>query len=60
MSERQLTDADAEIIADKLMGKLVQRAQLEAGKGLLGYLSKLFWGAIIALVAYGAAKYGSP
>lgn len=55
---RQISDEDAEKIADVLMNKIVERAQKEAGKGLFGYLSKLFWGAVLALVAYGATRYG--
>ena len=57
---RQISDEDAEKIADVLMEKIVERAQKEAGKGMFAYLSKLFWGAVLALVAYGASRYGSP
>lgn len=60
MSERQLSDGDVDAIADKLMEKLFERAQREAGKGLFAYLQKILVGAFIAFVAYGAAKYGAP
>ena len=53
MTERNLTDADVEALADALEEKFVARFERAAGKGLLDILKRGFWLAVLALAAYG-------
>jgi hypothetical protein len=53
VGERTLTDADVAEIVAKFKESLLKDLQLEAGKGLLFWARKAFWGVMIALALYG-------
>lgn len=52
---RMLTDADVDAIAEKLEERVIERFQINVGKGLLNAVWKWFIVALIAIAAYGAA-----
>lgn len=55
MSDRNLTDADVEAIAEKMEEAMMRRLQLNIGKGILSIAWKWIIVGLIALAAYGAA-----
>jgi hypothetical protein len=52
--KRTLTDADVDALAERLEKSVLQRFQLNIGRGVLALLWKWFMLALLALAAYGA------
>lgn len=52
---RTLTDEDVDAIAGRLEERVIERLQLNVGKGILAAAWKWFIVGLIALAAYGAA-----
>jgi hypothetical protein len=53
--KRTLTDADIDAITEKLEERVIERFQINVGKGILNAVWKWFIVALIAVAAYGAA-----
>ena len=53
--DRNLTDTDVEAIVAELKRQLVADFQLEVGKGLLGWVKKIFWWLLLLAAVYGMA-----
>lgn len=52
---RNLTDADVDAIVEKLKDELVNDFYGEVGRGVWGWLKKVFWAGLLALAVYGAS-----
>lgn len=50
---RTLTDADIEAIVGKLKSELVNDFYGEVGRGVWGWLKRVFWAGLLALAVYG-------
>lgn len=58
MSEdRTLSDADVKAVADQLYARIVGDFYRDLGKGVFGYVKKVVIVILLAIAAYGAAKY---
>ena len=59
MNDRTLTDADiealCEVLVPKIEAKLSERFYANAGRGMFGWLIKLWQPIIVALIIYGLA-----
>lgn len=53
--DRNLTDTDVEAIVAELKRQLVADFQLEVGKGMLGWVKKVFWWLLLIAAVYGMA-----
>jgi hypothetical protein len=58
MPNRNLTDEDADIIANRIWEKAKEEFFLNAGKGFLGLVWKGVLLGMLILAAYGAGKHG--
>lgn len=56
MSDRRISDADVEAIAEAIREKMMERFYSDLGKGVWGWMKKIIITAIFALAAYGAAR----
>jgi len=56
MSERTLTDADVEAVAEKLYERIVADFYRDLGKGVFGWAKKVFTVVLLGLAAYGSVK----
>lgn len=54
--DRNLTDADADAVAAALEARLAKRFYLNLGRGVWGLVWKGIIIAMVAIIAYGAAK----
>lgn len=54
MSERTLSDADVEAIANALEERIVKKFYLDLGKGVFDVVWKVLVGGLIMIAAYGA------
>lgn len=57
--DRTLTDADVEAVAEKLYARIVADFYRDLGKGVFGYAKRFATGVLLAVAAYGAARYGN-
>jgi hypothetical protein len=55
--KRTLTDADADAVAAALEARLAKRFYLNLGQGVWGLVWKGIILAMVAIIAYGAAKH---
>jgi len=53
--ERILSDEDVQAIVAELKKQLLADFQLEVGKGLLGWVKKIFWWLLLIAAVYGMA-----
>lgn len=54
MSDRTLTDADVEAVADALEKRLVEKFYADLGRGVWGYVRKAIVIVVLAVVVAGA------
>lgn len=54
MSERNLTDADVEAVAEALEKRLTEKFYADLGRGVWAYVRKAFIIVVLAVVAAGA------
>lgn len=57
MSEDEL-EKIADRLAEKLQDAVITNVYRDAGKSLLGMFKNVMWAAVIAIAAWGSARYG--
>lgn len=58
MSERTITEADAELIAEKLREQLSKDLKLEVGNVVIKWLRKTFWSVLLVVIGAYASAHG--
>lgn len=49
----------ATALAPKLQNAVIESVYRDAGKNLIGFIKQAAWAVVIAVAAWGAAKYGT-